>query len=78
MVPGYVVDSSTTSWPSWSTPASEVPELTSAPRSGSRLRVSGVGTAITTASAFERSAYRAVARSLSKTAVSRSDETSSM
>ncbi len=37
-------------------PASEVPDETSAPRSGSRFSVSGVGTAITTASHLDRSA----------------------
>ena len=41
-----MVDSSTTSCPFWSTPASALPAATSGPRSGSRLRVSGVGTAI--------------------------------
>ena len=56
VVPGYVVDSSTTSWPAWSTLASAVPVSISGWRSGSRLSVRGVGTATTTASTFARSA----------------------
>ena len=50
VVPGYVVDSTTTSWPLWSTPASARVADISGPRSGSRLAVSGVGTQISTAS----------------------------
>ena len=56
VVPGYVVDSSTISWPGWSTWASALPAASSGPRSGSRFWFSGVGTQRMTASALARSA----------------------
>ncbi len=51
VVPGNVVDSRITVWPRRITPASACAELSSGPRSGSRLRVSGVGTQTRIASA---------------------------
>ena len=54
-----MVDSSTTSWPGCSTPASVVGGgRRGRLRSGSRELVSGVGTQITIASQAERSAWR--------------------
>ena len=60
VVPGKVVDSSTTSWPLAITPASAREALSSGPRSGSRLRVSGVGTQTRIASASCSSTKRVV------------------
>ena len=51
VVPGNVVDSRMTVWPRRITPASEREADSSGPRSGSRLRVSGVGTQTRIASA---------------------------
>ena len=59
-MPGNVVDSSTTSWPLAITPASVRAAPSSGPRSGSRLRFSGVGTQIRIASAPCRSTARVV------------------
>ena len=56
VVPGYVVDSSTISWPGWSTCARDFAAASSGPRSGSRFSVKGVGTQMMTASALARSA----------------------
>ena len=50
VVPGQVVDSSTTSWPARSQGASASAVRTTNDRSGSRSRVSGVGTQMTAAS----------------------------
>ncbi len=50
VVPGHVVDSSTTSWPLRSTFARSRAALSTIERSGSRWRESGVGTAMTIAS----------------------------
>ena len=51
VVPGQVVDSSTTTWPRWSTGARLVAARSMYERSGSRCRESGVGSAIRTACA---------------------------
>ena len=50
VVPGYVVDSNTISWPAHTTLDNACADDSNGPRSGSRLRVNGVGTAISTAS----------------------------
>ena len=78
VVPGKVVDSSTTSWPFAITPASVRAAPSSGPRSGSRFRFSGVGTQTRIASAPCRSTARVVKLVRSGTACSRSDGMSSM
>ena len=60
VVPGKVVDSSTISWSRRTTPASAWAADSSGPRSGSRLRVSGVGTHTRIASASCSSTARVV------------------
>jgi hypothetical protein len=62
VVPGYVVDSRTTSWPgrSWRAIVSAVERTNE--RSGSRCRPSGVGTQTRTASHADSSAKSDVAR----------------
>ena len=78
MVPGKVVDSSTTSWPRAITPARAREAFSSGPRSGSRLRVSGVGTQTRIASASCSSTKRVVKLQRSSTAPRRSEGMSSM
>jgi hypothetical protein len=56
VVPGQVVDSSTTTWPGWSTAAIPRVADSTIERSGSRWRESGVGSAIRIASASFMSA----------------------
>ena len=51
VVPGHVVDSSTTTWPACSTAAMSLVAASTIERSGSRCRESGVGSAIRIASA---------------------------
>ena len=78
VVPGYVVDSTTTSWPDCRTPLSARVADISGPRSGSRLAVSGVGTQMSTASQRASGCAWRVASMRSATAASRSDGMSSM
>ena len=78
MVPGKVVDSSTITWSRRTTSASARVAASSGPRSGSRLRVSGVGTQTRIASASCSSTARVVKWHEPSTACSRSSETSSI
>ena len=77
VVPGKVVDSSTMSWPRAITPARAREAFSSGPRSGSRLRVSGVGTQTRIASASWSSTKRVVKLQRSSIAPRRSEGMSS-
>ena len=77
-MPGKVVDSSTIELAAAITPASARAAPSSGPRSGSRLRVSGVGTQTRIASASCSSTKRVVNVQRSRTAPSRSSGMSSM
>ena len=73
-----MVDSSTTSWPLWTTwPSAWLAEI-SGVRSGSRLGVSGVGTQIRTASVRASGAKWLETSMLGSAARSRSELMSSM
>ena len=78
VVPGNVVDSSTISWSRRTTPASACAADCSGPRSGSRLRVNGVGTQTRIASASCSSNVRVVNWIEPSTAWSRSSGMSSI
>ena len=78
VVPGYDVDSSTTSCPARSTRVRAWVASTNGPRSGSRLTVSGVGTHSSTASACASGPTRVVGSSRSRISCSSALGMSSM